>query len=273
MAYGSGVILRRNSDGKEVLIADDGRVMVSGDVLLRTTDIQIGAIELKDGTSDNRAQVYPNSAVKVSGDINIVPVVKTVEAELLPITAVAAATTQISSVFDISEIDKVCVYIDHGRDATTAPTTGPEYRVEVSQKNAGNDVWATLWNVVCDNTLAAQPTQDGDEAAGQTAIECGAIVPSGEGIVLFRDTGDVTLSEWNKITTIVLTPGSEAFNLQDPLTLAHAAGNTNIFDKGERFVIPMNVEPYTRLRVVVNNARSIGTNQDIVSRAAVISVK
>lgn len=65
---GQAVVVR-GINGTDVLVYTDGKVAISGDVNLVTGDIEIGAVELKDGTSENRAEINVNRALKISGDI------------------------------------------------------------------------------------------------------------------------------------------------------------------------------------------------------------
>lgn len=65
--YGDAVIIK-SITGKDLFVYPDGAIKISGDVNLVGADIQMGAVEIKDGSSDNRVQVYSSGALRVSGD-------------------------------------------------------------------------------------------------------------------------------------------------------------------------------------------------------------
>lgn len=60
---GQAVIIR-SIDGVDYLVDGLGRLQV----VLASGDIQIGALEIKDGVTDQRATVFNTGALKVSGD-------------------------------------------------------------------------------------------------------------------------------------------------------------------------------------------------------------
>jgi len=193
-------------------------------------------------------------------------ITKTIQTELLAITKVAADAQQKSSELALTNMKKVAVLIDHGRTATTAfVVAGTEYRVEVSQKATGDDTWRMIASAVCGIAAATEITADGDEAAGQTLIEIGANTPAINDIV-FWENATLADSEWGKVAAIV---GGTSFTLLDGLTNGQAAAK-KIYNKGEQFVFLLDVEAYTRLRVVVNNNNGT-TNAQVASRVAAIT--
>lgn len=201
----------------------------------------------------------------ISGKINIAPAVKTIQTELLAITAVAANAQQKSSTLDVSSIDKAAIFIDHARDIATAFVgNGTEYRIEVSEKATGNDSWRTLYSVVCGIATASSIVMDAQEAAGQTLIEIGATTPTVGDYVFFKNAA-IGNSEWGKVVAI---NAGVSFTLQDGLTNTQAA--ITLFNKAEQFVLNLDLKVATRLRVVVNNSKGT-TNRAIVSRIAIIT--
>lgn len=75
MAYGDASVLVRYKDGKPVEIFDDGAIKVSGDIRLINGDIQIGAVEIKNSSSDDRTtvKVLPSGdfgLTVIPGDVN-----------------------------------------------------------------------------------------------------------------------------------------------------------------------------------------------------------
>jgi len=195
--------------------------------------------------------------------------VKTIQSELVPITAIAANAQAISSVLDVTGFKNMAVFIDHARDVTTAfVVAGTEYRIQVSENAAGNDNWRTITSVVCDITAASDIAMDGDEVVGSTVIECGATLPAVNDIVFFKNA-TIANSEWARVVAIVTTGGSESFTLSDGLTKAQVA-LAHMYNKAEQFVITFDVTTFTRMRVIINNNNG-STNQNIVSRVACIT--
>lgn len=191
---------------------------------------------------------------------------KTIQTELLAITKVAADAQQKSSELALTNIKKVTIFIDHGRTATTAFVgAGTEYRIEASEKASGDDTWRTLASVEAIITAASEITADGDEAAGQTLIEIGATTPA-VGDIVFWENATLGDSEWGKVVAI---DSGVSFTLQDGLTNAQAAAK-KIYNKGEHFVLTLDVTAFTRLRVIVNN-NSGTTNVEVASRIAAIT--
>lgn len=225
------------------------------------------------GSSD--ASVFPylptkliaNSGVDI-GDVDILStaITKTIQTELLAITKVAADAQQKSSVLALTNMKKVAILIDHGRTATTAfVVAGTEYRVEVSQKASGNDAWRVIASAVCGIAAALEITADGNEAAASVLIECGDPEPAVNDIV-FWENATLADSEWMKVVARV---DNVSFVPQDGLTNAQATAK-KIYNKGEQFVLLLDVEAYTRLRVIVNNNNGT-TNAQVASRIAAIT--
>ncbi len=201
------------------------------------------------------------------GDVDVVST-ETIQTELLAITAVAADAQQKSSELSLVGIKKAAVFIDHGRTAATAFVgAGTEYRVEVSEKATGNDTWRTIASHVCGIATASQITADGAEAIGQTVIEIGATTPA-VGDILFWENATLALSEWMKVVAIA---AGTTFTILDGLTNAQAAAKL-IYNQAEQRVLLLDVEAYTRMRVVVNNNNG-STNVAIKSRIACITEK
>jgi len=199
-------------------------------------------------------------------DVLTTAITKTIQTELLAITKVAANAQQKSSELDLTNMKKVAIMIDHGRTATTAfVVAGTEYRIEVSQKATGDDTWRMIASAVCGITAATAITADGNEAAGSTLIEIGANTPVVNDIVFWENT-TLSESEWGKVVAIV---AGTSFTLLDGLTNLQRAAQL-IYNKGEQYVFNLDVEPFTRLRVIVNNNNGT-TNAEIASRVAAIN--
>jgi len=235
-------------------------------IVLATGSNAIGKLAANTGVDIGDVDILSIAA----GDNNIgnvdVLATKTIQSELLAITAIAAGAQQKSSILALTGIKKAAVFIDHGRTATTAFVgAGTEYRVEVSEKATGNDAWRTLASVVCAITAASEITADGNEAAGESVIDIGATTPA-LGDIIFWENATIANSEWIKVAAIV---AGTSFTCLDDLTNAQTAAQ-KIYNKAEQFVLNLDVEPFTRMRVVANNNNG-STNAAIVSRVACIT--
>ena len=92
---------------------------------------------------------------------HLVAIGKTIETELQAIVAVAADAQSISSTLTLTDMRKVAIFIDHGRDATSAFVgAGTEYRVEVSEKATGNDTWRPIASATAAITAALAHVMD-----------------------------------------------------------------------------------------------------------------
>jgi len=196
-------------------------------------------------------------------------ITKTIETELQAIAALAADTQAVSSVLDLSgQIKKVAILIDHAKDAADASVgQGTEYVIQVSEKASGNDTWRALTSFTAAITAPTAMVTDAEEAAGQTVIECGAVVPA-VGDILFFKNATIANSEWANVIARVTTGGSETVTLESGLTNTQAQGT--YYTQGEHFVVVLDVEAITRLRVVCNNTKGT-TNRAIVWRTAAIT--
>ena len=176
---------------------------------------------------------------------------KTIQTELRAITAVASAAQDKSSELDVSGKMSALLFIDFGLDSATTPV-GTEFRIEASQKATGNDTWRNLMSLITGVIAPVGMVTDGVEAADQTVIECGAVVPALGDIVFFKNA-TLSLSEWGLVVARVITGGSETVTLLDGLTNQQAQGT--YYNKAEQFLIPIDLiqTPATRLRVVCNN--------------------
>lgn len=198
---------------------------------------------------------------------------KTIQTELLAITAVAANAQQLSSVLDVSTKFQATIFVDHARDNADVAAmvgNGTEYRVQVSEKASGNDTWVDVPGGTVESAITASASivMDALEAAAATVIECGATVPAVGDVVFFKNA-TIANSEWGKVVAIVTTGGSESFTLQDGLTNEQAA--ITVTNQGTRWAMTLDVLSYTRLRVVANNNKGT-TNKPIVCRIAAITM-
>lgn len=216
----------------------------------------------KEYTSGSTYPIAVNTAGVLAGIATTIS--KTIQTELFAAASVAASTVVLSSTLDVSSIKSALIFIDHGRAATAGFTTnGTEYMVQVSQQAANNDTWRTLASFLAGSAVAASAAASSDCAAGTTllTITSGTALPANDNIVFSAAT-----IEWVRSTTAT---GTASVNLLDATRYGHASA-TGLFAGAEHFTANLNLQAATRLRVVINNRASAGT-QPIVARVAAIT--
>jgi len=195
-------------------------------------------------------------------------ITKTIQTELKAITAVAADVQSISSELALANVKKVTIFIDHAKDnALASAGQGTEYVIQVSEKASGNDTWRSLASFTAAITAPSTITLDAEEAAGQTLIEIGVTTPVVGDIVFFKNA-IIANSEWGNVIAI---SAGVSFTLESGLTITQGSAGGTIFTQGEHFVLTIDVEAVTRLRVVCNNTKG-STNRAVVYRVAAITV-
>ena len=223
------------------------------------------AYPLKVNTSGE--PILPASTVNI-GEVDTL-VTETIQTELLAITSIAASVQQISTTLSLVGIKKATFFIDHARASSAAfSTNGTEYRIEASEKAAGNETWRTLASVLASSAVAQTCAASGNYTAGAETITILSGTALTLGDVYFWINGAAASAEWMKVRAI---SGTASFTILDGLTNAQAAASA-IVGLAEHFVLFLDVEPITRVRVVVNNNAS-GTAQAIYARVACITEK
>jgi hypothetical protein len=216
-----------------------------------------------------RRMPLPEQTVAVNNRQDEMPLVdQTIQAVLKDYTAVAANAQSESDVLDLTGKSKAALFITHARDiANAAVGAGTEYRVLVSSLASGDNGWFPIASYVCDLTAASSIVTDGEEAAGQTAIECGATIPAVNDFVFFKNA-TIANSEMVKVIAIDATGGSEHFDIAHALTNTQA--QATIFNKGEKIVLNLDVSAYKRLKVACNNNNG-STNRAVVWKCEAIT--
>jgi len=219
-----------------------------------------------DDMFDETADAMKTVAVASTASAGTVAVsnTETIETELIAAASVAASLQIVSSTLSVVGVKRGTFIIDHAKANTAAFTTnGPEYRIEVSAESANNDTWRPIASLVAGSAVAASAAASSDVAIGTSLVK----ITSGTAMVL----GDIICFtsgtiEWTRATAVT---GTASFNVQDATRFDHAS-DTGIFGGGEHFVVSADLEAVTRVRVIVNNNNSSGT-QPIVARAALIT--
>jgi hypothetical protein len=183
-------------------------------------------------------------------------ITKTVQTELKGITNVSAAAQSVSSVFTASTHLAATIFIDIAPEATNTP--GTELRIEVSQKDSGDDTWVTLTPFLSTKNTVNSNAVDGTEAAGSTVIDETTTTGIAAGQIIFFKNSTIGNSEWAKIVAFT---ASTSFTLQDGLT--NAQTGSTWYNQAERFVAQIDLTAIKRFRVVCNNnfgASSVAVN-------------
>lgn len=202
-----------------------------------------------------------NSAGYLQADVRNT---ETIQTELYAAASVAASTVVLSSTISVVGIKRATVFIDHSRASTGGfGINGTEYRIDASQKASGNDTWRTLASVVASSSVAASAASSSDCAAGTTliTITSATAMPANDNICFTSGT-----IEWVRST---IATGTASFNIVDATTYGHVSA-TGLFAGAEHFVVSINTEAVTRMRVAINNQAS-GTTLAVFSRIACIT--
>lgn len=234
-----------------------------GKIIYLTDGTNFFPVEASTAANSTMARLVLGASTANIGDIDVLNT-ETILTELRAAGTLAASTVVLSSTISVAGVKRATVFIDHSRAATAAFTTnGTEYRVDISQKASGNDTWRALASVLASSAVAASAAASSDCAAGTTlvTITSGTAIPANDNICFTSGT-----IEWVRST---IATGTASFNIIDGTTYGHASA-TGLFGSAEHFVVSLNLEAATRLRVVINNQASAGT-QPIVSRIACIT--
>lgn len=176
----------------------------------------------------------------------MVDITKTIQSELKGITNVSSGSWDKSSTFSVGDRLAGLVMVDISPEATNTP--GSEIRVEVSQKDTGDDTWVVYTSFVTTTSTVNSNAVDGTEAAGETVI--GETTTTGLAVnqIIFFKNSTIANSEWAQMVSFI---GSTSFTLLDGLT--NAQTGSTWYNRGERFAIPVDFTTVTRMRVVLNN--------------------
>jgi hypothetical protein len=190
----------------------------------------------------------------------------TVQTDLAIIQTLAADLTVKSSEYLTEGKMAASIGIWHAKDHASASVgAGTKYTVEKSYALTGNDNWMPLYWVQAGITAPTAMVTDAEEAAGQTVIECGAVVPAVGDTICFKHA-TIGSTEFREVIARVITGGSETVTLKDALTNTQAQGT--YYTQVEKFDINLlNLKGVVRLRVFVDN--NLGTtNRAIIFRIA-----
>ena len=183
---------------------------------------------------------------------------KTVGTALLACTNQATAVVTVGSAIDVSGKFAAAISVKLGRHSVvTALAAQVKFRLEASF-SAVNDEWIPIqeWTSGTATTACNAPTvNDAGFAAADTTftISSATGITAGD-ILFFYESGTIANSEWARVAGVSGT----TITLEEPITRGH----TNAIyccDYGEVWAFYVNVEPYKRVRLVVDTASSAST--------------
>lgn len=179
---------------------------------------------------------------------------KTVGQTALAWQDLASAAQAISSVIDLSTIWAMGVMAMVGRGTGTAFTSGwPNVRIEVSGKSSGNDAWVPLLALTpaVGGSSIVNTTLNGAVSAGATTVTLTSATNVAAGDLLFL--GDSSTANY-ELVRVKSVSGSVA-TLEEACTYAHANAAL-VTDQAESYAVTLDVSPWTRARIVLDNAGS-----------------
>ena len=180
------------------------------------------------------------------------------QTDLAAIQTLAADICAVSSTFTTNGKLSVNIEIIHAKDNASASVgAGTKYTVE---QYIGGD-WRPVVGAFVQAGITAPTAMvtDGIENAGQTVIECGAVVPAIDDIICFKNA-NILLTEFKRVVARVTTGGSETVTIKDALTNQQAQGT--YYTQVEMFNIKLDLKGIIQLRVHANN--NLGTTNRAV---------
>lgn len=213
-----------HEDGR--LVNDANPIPVAAEVILDATDIQIGAVELKDAATSNRASIDASGRISVDGS----SVTQPVSAASLPLPSGAA--TSANQATAISSLGTI-ITNTAGLASAAAQTTGNTSLNSIDGKLSGAA------------TVAAQGT-----AGGKTIT----YVPVAQAVAGTTQLAAASASNKHKVLGAVLTLGT-AGTLKFTDSDGDLTGALDIATNGG-FVLPSGLVPYFQTNAV-NKAISI----------------
>jgi hypothetical protein len=188
---------------------------------------------------------------------------KTSGTTLLSLQSVASNTVVISSAQDVSTKLAATVFIHFGRRATTALTTGMEFRVEASSKSSGDGHWYPLARVRSLIAAAESEAVSGTVSSGTNVITVASTANLTAGDLIFIDNGTIGNSEWGRIKSIV---SNTSVTIED--NLVNAQTGATIYDQAEMWAIQVDLSAVGRLRLVADGS---GTGQAVAVEAHMVT--
>jgi len=180
---------------------------------------------------------------------------KTQDISVLTIQQVAANAVVNSAALDVSAYLSVLLAVNIGRDDTGgALTSGAIVRVQASPKPSGDDAWRDL------AVFQTQVTTPESESVSSTANSGQAVLPVAstsnlavEDLILIKN-GTIGNSEFHRIKAV---SSNTSVTVDDNLT--NSQTSSTIYDQAELFLVQLDVLPFSRLRVQIDNAANSRT--------------
>lgn len=190
-------------------------------------------------------------------------ITKTQGTSLLSLQSVASNTVVISSAQDVSTKLAATVFIHFGRRATSALTTGMEFRIEASSKSSGEGHWYPMASFRTAVAAAESEAVSGTVSSGTNVITVASTTNLVVGDIIFIDNGTIGNSEWGRIKAVST---NTSVTIED--NLVNAQTGATIYDQAEMFVAQLDLTAVGRLRLVADGS---GTGQAVAVEAHMVT--
>jgi hypothetical protein len=183
---------------------------------------------------------------------------KTIETTLFTGADCASGSMYIGSEIDVSTKFQVAAFVRLGRTVTTALSNYVGFKLEASARASGADFWVPVYvwqnaDIAVTGIIPASNLLNGATSAGATTYALDSATGQNAGdLVFFYESTKYEWARTKSVSSVTATP-------LDPLVYAHA-DNCIVLDRGEEWVIPLDVSSYKRLRLVVDTASAGGSS-------------
>lgn len=190
-------------------------------------------------------------------------ITKTQATSLLSLQSVASNSVVISSAQDVSTKLAATVFIQFGRRATTALTTGANFRIEASAKSSGDGFWFPLATFTTATAASESEAVSGTVSSGTNVITVASTTNLTAGDIIYVDNGTIANSEWGRVKSIV---ASTSITIED--NLVNAQTSSTIYDQAEMYVAQLDLTAIGRIRLVADCS---GTGQATAVQAYMVT--
>ena len=193
---------------------------------------------------------------------------KTAGTTLFAAADCASGSMYLGAEIDVSTMFSAAAFVRLGRTVTAALNNPVGFKLEASGRATGADFWVPIYiwtnaDLLVTGIIPASNLLNGATSAGATTYTLDSATGQNAGdLVFFSDT---TRYEWARTKSV---SGAVATTL-DPLVYAHA-DNTTVLDRGEEWVIPLDLSAYKRLRLVVDTAAAGGSAAAAVGQTVTV---
>lgn len=192
---------------------------------------------------------------------------KTAGAVALAHQAVTHPGTVVGSALDVTTKFRATLFLDHALVEAAANTNPASFLIQASAQASGTEEWVTIQEIPISTTgTPATEAMTATEPVGETSMAVADTTGfAAQNEIYIQDTTTLADSEWNMVQEVVT---NTAILLIDGLTTQKDSADV-IWGSAERYVVPVNVEAYVRLRVIYLHEGAVGANAHI--RATMIT--